>query len=244
MRFVLVGLPRTGTTMFLITLNTLKEFDVYGEIMASDFKSFDPHPQKAIEDFRIKTRNNSFGMSGKGKEEFLDIIYLRSERNKHVGFKFLYPHIIKNMELIEGYINCSKKKLTTIHLKRKNPVKRVISQSLNKYHHYGIGNNNVNAEYILKTIEKFKKTDEIIGKWFNRKRYVDMYYEDLTSDTDANEIDFSKMFDYMGIDLNPIVKVPTKKYGPNKLIDRVGNYDELYEYFKKNAPEYLKYVEE
>lgn len=30
----------------------------------------------------------------------------------------------------------------------------------------------------------------------------------------------------------------------DKLIDRVGNYNELHEYFKKNAPEYLKYVEE
>ena len=77
-----------------------------------------------------------------------------------------------------------------------------------------------------------------------RNKYMKMYYEDFTNDSNANEVNFTEAFKFFGLDINPIVKVPTKKFGPDKLKDRVKNYNKLHEYFEKNAPEYLKYVEE
>ena len=45
--------------MFLVTLNTLKEFDVYGELLGMHKKNPIPHPQKHIEKQRVKTFNAS-----------------------------------------------------------------------------------------------------------------------------------------------------------------------------------------
>jgi len=240
MKFVIVGAPRTGTTMFLVTLNTLEQFDVYGELLGMHNKNPVPHPQKYIEDQRVKTFNAASKKNNMNMNKFLNFIF---NNKKHVGFKLLYQHAIRLPQAVK-YIQNPENNIYSVHLKRKNPVKRAISGRLNKFHHYGTGNNSVNPRGVLKSTKDGEKWDRHIYKMFGGDKYMSMYFEDFTKDTNADVMDFTEVFDFFGLDINPMVKVPTKKYGPDKLIDRVGNYGELYNYFKKNAPEYLKYVEE
>ena len=240
MKFVVIGAPRTGTTMFLITLNTLKEFETYGEVLVMNRKNPVPHPQKHIENFRKRTFEASTKRGGGDMREFVKWLFTTGE---NVGFKFLYQHAIR-MPQVVNYIRNPKNNIYKVHLRRKNPVKRAISGRLNKYHHYGKGNNSVNPQGVLKSVNESRKWDEKLVKMFSGDKYMDLYFEDFTKDTNANIIDFTEVFEFFGLDINPMVKVPTKKYGPDKLKDRVGNYGALYKYFKQNAPEYLKYVEE
>lgn len=240
MNFVVVGAPRTGTTMFLVTLNTLKEFDTYGELLAVVGKNPVPHPQQHIENFRQRTFKASTKKSKSNIENFLNWIFNTGD---NVGFKFLYQHAIRMPQEVK-YIRNPKNNIYKVHLKRRNPVKRVVSDLLNRHHHYGEGTNIVKPNVVLNFVNNSKKWDDKLLNMIGGEKYMDMYFEDFTNDTNISTLDFTKFFDFVGMDINPLVEVPTKKYGPNKLIDRVGNYDELYEYFKKNAPEYLKYVEE
>jgi len=237
MKFVVVGAPRTGTTMFLATLNTLEDFNTYSEPLATS-KRKKPHPQKSLEYFRIKDYKANLKMKELGMNNFLNWLY---NTGNHVGFKILYQHIDRFPNAVR-YVN--KNEVYKVHLIRKNPVKRAISGRLNKFHHYGTGNNSVNPRGVLKSTKDGEKWDRHIYKMFGGDKYMSMYFEDFTKDTNADVMDFTEVFDFFGLDINPMVKVPTKKYGPDKLIDRVGNYGELHKYFKKNAPEYLKYVEE
>ena len=238
MKFVVVGAPRTGTTMFLVTLNTLEQFDVYGELLGTYRKNPVQHPQKHIEDQRVRTYNVARKREGITTDKFLDSIF---DNKKHVGFKILYQHTERFPDAVK-YIN--NQNIYKVHLLRFNPVKRVVSGFLNRYHHYGEGTNEVKPNVVLNSVKMGQKWDEKLYEMFGKNRYMRMYYEDFTKDSNTDVMDFTEVFNFFGIDVNPMVKVPTKKYGPDKLIDRVGNYGELYNYFKKNAPEYLKYVEE
>jgi hypothetical protein len=189
---------------------------------------------------REKTLKASAQISGMRTKKFLDWLYSTGE---NVGFKFLYQHVMRFRKDV-GYFNNEKNNIYKVHLKRKNPIKRAVSGRLNKYHHYGTGNNSVKPEGILKSIKKAESWDRELFTMFGKDKYMQIYYEDFTSDTNADSLDFTEVFKFFGVDINPIVKVPTKKYGPDKLIDRVGNYSQLYKFFEKNASEYLKYMEE
>lgn len=240
MKFVVIGAPRTGTTMFLITLNTLKEFDTYGEVLAMNRKNPVPHPQIHIENFRKRTFKAGIGKSDSNMIGFLNQLF---SSGINVGFKFLYQHAT-NMPQVVNYIKNPKNDVYKVHLKRKNPVKRVVSGLLNRHHHYGEGTSIVKPNVVLNGVKRGEKWDDQLFKMFGGEKYMDMYFEDFTKDTNTSKLDFTEVFDFFGLNINPMVKVPTKKYGPDKLKDRVGNYGALHKYFKQNAPEYLKYVEE
>jgi len=237
-KFVVTGAPRTGTTMFLIALDTVENFNVYGEVLVATSKNPTKHPQAAVENFRIKNVKTMQKRTSKTMEQFVEWLYKTGD---NVGFKFLYQHAERFPD-VRKYIK--RDEIYKIHLMRKNPVKRMVSGLLNRYHHYGEGTNNVKPPVVLAGIKRAEGWDRKLERMFQCERYMKMYYEDLTKDTNTNILDFTEVFNFFGVSDNPMVKVPTKKYGPDKLIDRVGNYDKLYEYFKKEAPEYLKYVEE
>lgn len=239
MRFVVTGAPRTGTTMFLVSLNTIKNFNVYGEVLVATHKNPVKHPQTAIENFRIKNVKAMQKRKSNTMREFVKWLYTTGD---NVGFKFLYQHMERFPD-VKNYIR-KESEIYKIHLMRKNPVKRVISDLLNRYHHYGEGTNNVKPPVVLAGIKRGEEWDRKIERIFQCKRYMKIYYEDLTNDMNVGEMDLTEIFGFLGVDMNPIIKVPTKKYGPDKLSERVANYNELYKYFESKAPEYLKYIKE
>lgn len=239
--FVIVSLPRTGTTMLCIALNKLSGFNVYGEILVnkSNHMVIKKHPQEAIEEFRQKNKPKNFYSFLSKKYNFTDNEYplkkiINSDINDYlnsiyaeegnVGFKLLHPHI-ERLPYVISYIKNNDIKV--IHLYRENGLKQIISALTNIYMHEYNGKKKMelNEKVIDKLPEKLKineEKDKRISELFSKsKNYIKMSYEDMTYDNNAEMINVSKISDILEIPSK--IKSYTKKYGPKEIKDRIVN---------------------
>jgi len=238
MNFVIVSLPRTGTTMLCIALNNLDGFNVYGEILTNKMNHMiiKTHPQKSIEDFRQKNRpknlynflSKKYNFTGteyplknitkKDIYEYLDGIY---EEDGIVGFKLLHPHI-KRLPQVVNYIN--DRKIKVVHLYREDREKQIISAYTNQFMHKHDGKKKMElGENQIKQIDQKiinnKNKDKEIESLFSNS--IKLSYEDMTNDVNAEIINTKNISNFLNIPDK--IKSYTKKYGPSEIKDRVKN---------------------
>jgi hypothetical protein len=221
--------------MVVNTLNSLPDFNVYGELFVktkSTGKSF-THEQKVQQDMVRRYHRNSYKMNTfPNIDTFLDNIY---ERGKNVGFKLLHPHLRKRpageAEQIISYINNND--IFKIMMWRENRLKRVLSNVTNRKK----GKVFADPAVMVRGITKGLAYDKELMEWFGNGKFIRISYEELTGDRNADVLDLS----FLGIKKK--VEVPLKKYGSHKMRDRISNYDELKKYIEKNTPEYARWLE-
>ena len=130
-KFVIIAQPRTGTSMLVNTLNTLPNFNVYGELFVrAKNMLMNPvdHPQEVQREMVLRYIRNSYDLSGKSVRDFLISIY---NQPGYVGFKLLFPHLKRKFgSNIIKYIQDNN--IYKILLYRKNKIKQVISAQTNK----------------------------------------------------------------------------------------------------------------
>jgi len=239
--FVIVSLPRTGTTMLCIALDYLEGFNVYGEILVhkANHMVIKKHPQKAIEKLRQKNKpknlysflskkynfkGNEYPLKDVKKKdiyEYLDDIY---SENGIVGFKLLYPHFDR-LPYVISYIK--DRNLAVIHLYREDGLKQIISALTNVHMHKYDGKKKMELNDL--TISKFKKdlkdnyikNEKIKDLFSSMKNYLSMSYEDMTNDDHTDLVNVSKINNFFNIP--PFIKSYTKKYGPKEIKDRISN---------------------
>ena len=243
--FVIVSLPRTGTTMLCIALDRLKGFNVYGEILVN--RAFHmvikTHPQEAIEALRQKNQpKNLYQFLSKrynftDKEfplrritngdidDYLDGIF--SEAG-NVGFKLLYPHMDRTPHVISYIRN---RDLRIVHLYREDHLKQVISAFTNQHMHKHDGKkkmvlSDAEIKAIPNMIKDIQDKDKRLQDLFSgHNRYAKISYEDMTSDSDSDVINTGSISSLL--DIPKVISSYTKKYGPTDIKDRIENWEDI-----------------
>lgn len=235
--FVIIGTPRTGTTMLVNTLNNAKGFTVLGEIctpkigMNVQQKHWDDIVQKQREQrvkYHITTwmKENKYDQINKQVVfEYFDHIY---SLNNNVGYKLLYPHMHKIPYSVE-YIK--EKNIKCIHLFREKKLKQAVSLQKKKINKWS-GKFVADIGSLRNKIQKLNEQEKWIENEFNDQTYMRLSYETLTNDEYISELPKvaqSAIFDFLGIKENRGVplEVFTKRNAPPKLKDRLKNYDKV-----------------
>lgn len=248
MRFIIMGLPKTGKTMLVHTLNRINGFRVLGEIFNTRDRSpnMPVHPQKIIEDMRIRDQKNNLHTwyckrynikkydvtediqkhdVYKLMDEFLnDMIFLP---DLHCGFKLHHHHIELTPQLKDWIIDNN---ISIIHCDRDNKIKQAIA---------AIGNRARGKKFYAKPedTEKLmidnKRRFIELRDWFKGKvPYMYIKYETLTGDTDSNMINISSIKAFFKVHMPLRMNVLTRKNTKDKVSENLINYDEFYDYFK------------
>ena len=227
-KFVIIAQPRTGTSMLVNTLNTLPNFNVYGELFVrAKNMLMNPvdHPQEVQREMVLRYIRNSYDLSGKSVRDFLISIY---NQPGYVGFKLLFPHLKRKFgSNIIKYIQDNN--IYKILLYRKNKIKQVISAQTNKKTEKVKVDVRQVVDKIKFLIQEQKQYDAV----FANGNFIKVSYEDLTGNKNIKELDLS----LLGFD--GIVDVPLRKYRDNKLSRNVLNFDEL----KKAVSEFKEWID-
>jgi hypothetical protein len=243
MKFVVVGLPKTGKTMICDSLDKLDGFTVYDEIFTARMghgKAPD-HPLKFMNDMRKRKKKNCFVKwyqkhhntdvmnikklaEPKDIEGFLDHTFSKDE---NVGFKLHHHHII-TLRYILRYLRDNNIKI--IHTYRRNKLKQAIAVLGNRKR---ITINKEKFKLKLNSIEKkikeFETRNIQLIEWFdnNNYDYMKIVYEDLTGDKHINEMDVREIKEFLGVDIPDVIPVRTKKNTFTKVKDNLINYKEI-----------------
>lgn len=243
MKFIVVGLPKTGKTMVCDCLNSLDDFTVYDEIFVSHLGkgNMPDHPLEFMNDIRKRNRRNCFVLWYQKKyntsirditklatrddiDEYLDYIF---SKNKHIGFK-LHHHHIEVFPYILEYIK--NKKIKIIHTDREDKIKQAVAILGNRYRITHTKKKiELETEAVQRCIDDINWRTEQLFKWFN---CLKLTYENMTNDKHINELDVSIIKEYLGIDMPTIIKVRTVKNTFSNIEDNVTNYKELNELSK------------
>jgi len=235
--FVIIGTPRTGTTMLVNTLNNAKEFTVLGEIctpkigMNVQQKHWDDVVQEQREQrvkYHITTwmKENKYNKINKSVVfEYFDHIY---SLNNNVGYKLLYPHMHKISYSVE-YIK--EKNIKCIHLFREKKLKQAVSLQKKKINKWS-GKFIADIGSLKNKIKNLNEQEKWIENEFKNQTYMRLSYETLTNDEYISELPkvvHSTIFDFLDIKGNrdTQLEVFTKRNAPSKLEDRLINYDEV-----------------
>jgi hypothetical protein len=229
-KFVIVGLPRSGSSMIVNTLNQLEDFNVYGEIFSKFSKNTQiNHPQKIQFDMIKRNKINSFDLSKYNMvKDYLDNLY-NGDRN--TGFKLLYPNIKRSFgkQIIDYIINNN---IYVIFLCRENKINQFVSKITNKK----IGKVYIDPEELIKGVSILEKKESELSNMFtviNKK----VIYEEITENKDIKLLNLNKLFP-----INREVEVTLRKYRSNNLFDNISNYNEVIKSIEKNAKYMIKWL--
>ena len=249
MRIVIIAQPRTGTSMLVNALNTLDDFNVYGELFARvqtmNYLA-NPHLQEVQDEMIKRFIRNSYDLSGKKSvDDFLDYIYkVRKYKNMdwqndlNTGFKLLSPHLNRNEGIkIIDYINNND--IYKVILYRENKLKQAISAMTNKIE----GNIHIdNVEFLMTKVKFLIREENRMDEIFANGKYVKKSYESLTGERDVKELDMHWLWNLLEYSRDPIIKVPLRKYRPNKVMDNISNFGTLASHIKNKEPQFLDWL--
>jgi len=241
--FVIIGTPRTGTTMLVNTLNNAQNFTVLGEIctpkIGMDIKK--KHWDDVVQEQRkkrikyhittwMKKNNKGDTINKLIVFEYLDHIF---SLDKNVGFKLLYPHMQKIPSVVK-YIK--QRNIKCIHLFREKKLKQAVSLQKKKVNKWS-GKFNVNINSLKNRVEKLNEQEKWIEDTFENHPCIRLSYENITNDEYISVLPNNiqkDIFNFLDIkeNLDIPLKVFTKRNAPSRLKDRLKNYDEVMKNFK------------
>lgn len=266
MNFIILGLPKTGKTMLVNTLDRLDGFRVLGEIFVTRGgpTNMPDHPMKLINEMRERDKRNNFH-TWWHKTRYPDGVgYLKGTLNDitnfvtqadvygfldefftsdiNCGFK-LHQHHIESVPYIKGYIKTDPN-IKILHCNRRNKVKQALA---------AIGNRARGAKFkaggkgTLGVIKDYQKRTTDLYRWFREgpNPYKEIFYEDMTGDTNIEKLDLRPIKEFFEEDwclnIPESIEILTKKNTQNKVSENLLNYDEFVEFFR--GTEYFEMID-
>ena len=235
-RFVIIGAPRTGSTLLVRTLNSLDGFCCHGELLGTDnvrgyedsvdLLTISDVERKARSQRLLEKRNsNPVGFV----EQALAFDY------PAVGFKALYnaflnPRWSEVITFLQG-----EHAIRFIHLRRNNDLRRFISEQIllqGGPNHSAAGGKSdvslkvhVNIDLFLLARERLQLQSCELEKLLSGKSILEVSYEALAADT---SITVAQVGHFLGLEFAPSDIHPAlTKVGATDLRDSVSNYQEL-----------------
>ena len=257
MRFLILGLPKTGKTMLVNTLNRLPGFKVLGEILNTrgPNPNMPDHPQKVIQDMRVIDSINNLHtwyyekyafhhlpyihdivdhLTNDDIDAFMETIYVK---DRHCAFKCHHHHIEMLPYLLTWLLE--RKDIKIIHCNRKNKIKQALA---------AIGNRargdrfEADPQSTVNLINDNAQRLAQLRNWFaGQPFYQEFMYEDMTGDTNIDKINLKSFKEFLGVDMPDEIDILTKKNTRNKVSENLINYDEFVDFFKKT--DYMVWID-
>jgi LPS sulfotransferase NodH len=238
-RFVIVGAPRTGSTLLVKTLNTLEGLRCHGELLGPENvrgyeDGFDlENADKAARDARslrlLQARNS----------DPVGFIQRALEGNEGaIGFKALYAAFLDARweAVVASLLYDSATRF--IHLRRSNGLRRFVSEQIllaGGANHSGAGGRGDVALQVHIDIDAFLQREaelaaqaQALVALLSQQKLLEISYEQLSADTAGT---VNRVAAFLGQPGAPAgVKPALKKVGAADLRDTVSNYQELLEH--------------
>ena len=237
-KFVIVGAPRTGSTLMVRTLNTINGVICHGELLQDLVRGlqdgFEPilatEAQRQQRMQRLVTlRNND------------PVGFVQRALDSHsgvTGMKVLYKAFLNpDWSPVIEYIN-NREDLRYVHIRRTNGLRRYISESIKNAGgpiHSGVVGRSDKATAVHVDIDMFqqsqsiiKQQDESVTACIANRPVLDISYEQLCSSFRKT---MSEVCHYLGIEIDvSSIEPALQKVGEKNLRMAVNNYDELIEH--------------
>ena len=234
-KFVIVGAPRTGSTLLVKTLNSLDGICCHGELLADIVRGYEDgfDPIAASKSARDERASRLLQQRDQDPPGF--ILDALTSANAATGFKALYSSLSNPRwrEVMQSLLAIQDIKF--VHLTRHNSLRRYISdqimQSGGPNHSAAGGKSEQKIKVHIDIDDYFRITREIeaegkqILSLLQGKDVLGISYEQLSADTPAT---VAKVCQFLGLavvssDITPALK----KVGAANLGDSVSNYQDL-----------------
>jgi len=235
-KFVIVGAPRTGSTLLVKTLNNVDGVCCHGELLGPENvrgyeDGFDlvnaSKSEREQRTQRLLLDRNTYPVS------FID----RALTSAHTatGFKALYSAFLRpQWHEVIAFLQTIPD-IRFIHLTRKNSLRRFISEQIlleGGPNHSGAGGKSEIPIKVYVDIDAFMhKSSQIeaqrmeLSALLSKQRVLDITYEELSAATAAT---VARVCRFIGLTILPSAIEPAlHKVGATDLSDSVSNYQEL-----------------
>lgn len=241
-KFVIITLPRSGSTVLVKTLDKHPKIFCAGELFYFHGKIYHPECQFPFWKIRILGNKMNYLLNFPNVilrlKRFMDnFFYKQKTEYKAVGFKMMYQHILY-MPGIMSYLK--KNKVKVILLTRKNILRNVLSDM--KARESGVYHNEQGSDqHAFKKLhvdlqllsEKMKETE----KWAKK-------LESIATDMKCLKIDYAdfvhweemtnNIFDFLEVSKAQI-QPATEKLNPPALENMIDNFEEVKNWTMKNG---------
>jgi LPS sulfotransferase NodH len=237
-KFVIVGAPRTGSTLLVRTLNNINGILCHGELLQDKVRGFEDgfEPINSTQAQRDERMQRLVTQRNQDPVSFVQRALDSS--SQATGMKVLYSALLNPMwaPVIE-YIN-SLDNLCYTHIRRRNTLRRYISESIMNAGgpiHSGIGGRSKRATSVHIDVNAFLKSQSGIDRQDASvvantagNPVLDISYEQLSSNFRDT---MAQVCQYIGLDIDASSFKPAlQKVGESDLRNAVSNYDELFEH--------------
>jgi LPS sulfotransferase NodH len=237
-KFIVYGIPRTGSNFFISQLNAHPQILCHYEIF---------HPEKIYYGFSDKQINyDNFKKSWDMKKRdntpdlFLNDLFQIHQREEVIGYNIFPSH--NNYILKNSLMDKNQKKIV---LKRKNILKTFISREIalktKSWSSVSQDKSGKNIEkkiyfeedellsYLLRTFNYYNYIETLLG--VTQQNYLVIYYEDLIGERDYT---LNKVFDFLGVQKKKIDnKSKFVKQNPEGLDALIENYQYLNQFISE-----------
>ncbi len=235
-KFVIVGAPRTGSTLLVKTINNLNGVCCHGELLGPEHvrgyeDGFDL--VKASKSEREARTQRLLLERNTDPVDFIDRILAAD--HTATGFKALYSAFLDpRWREVVAFLQTTPA-IKFIHLTRKNTLRRYISEQIlleGGPNHSGAGGKSdmlikvrVDIDAFLRRSSQIAAEGNEISSLLAKQTVLDITYEELSADTAAT---VARVCEFLALANNPAdIKPALNKVGAANLSDAVSNYQEL-----------------
>ncbi|WP_212525592.1 Stf0 family sulfotransferase [Actibacterium sp. MT2.3-13A] len=226
-RFVIMGLPRSGTTYLMTLLNAHRDIYCSGE-------QFNPHaiigPRDRNDRLKAITRRDREAVP------FMNSFFARHEAEGYarVGFKFMIGHNIRVLRRLEQDTG-----ITLIYVHRKNKLAQVSSlikaaQSQKWAQHRADSHVSrkikAGPRQISHRWHEYATFDHLFMPWFEARPHHKIALEYREMFAPGFE---ARICDFLGVAPDPGMKSPLVKQGSNRILDRFEEPEKIEAYFRE-----------
>ncbi|MGH1413609.1 MAG: Stf0 family sulfotransferase [Pelagimonas sp.] len=227
-RFVILGLPRSGTTYLMTLLNAHPQIFCTGE-------QFNPKAVVGLSGDRDESFERVVADRDANPVTFLEEIFQRPQpaRVDWTGFKFMLGHNIAAFRALEADPD-----ITLIHVWRENRLAQVTSlikavqsqkwvQSKEDHEHVA-RKIDATPRQISQRWHENAMTDYLFTSWLAHQphRHISLEYRELFA-PEFND----RICDFLGVESDPAMQSPLVKQGINTILDRFEEPRAIKHYF-------------
>lgn len=235
MKFVIVGPPRSGTTLLVRTLNQVQGVLCHGELLGDLVSGLQDgfEPLYHTEAEREERMQRLLAQRNKDQVGFMQRAL--NFPAKAVGMKVLYKTFLNPMwDPAITYLS-SQDEFSYIHIRRRNALRRYISESVVKAGgpiHSGPGGRrdmarpvHIDVHAFLESQSALSEQEAAVMAIITGKSVLNLAYEQLSSDFAGT---ITQVCRYIGLDITGhSIEPALQKIGARDLRNVVSNYDEL-----------------
>jgi LPS sulfotransferase NodH len=242
-RYVVLSSARSGSNMLKSLLDAHPQVECLGEIFNP---VYGPGYKKWVQKSRVRHILNKYARNY-CVESYLDSLFTKNpQRNspRALGFKVMYPGQFNRCSLFPYYWQEHEFKI--VRLTRRNLLRRYLSGRIaclenvwSAPEHRGKQVTiKLDIDDLIRSIHRMETINMSIDALANEFQNVMVDYEQLVADRTPA---MRRIFEFIGVSATEAehIKSGTARQNPDKLIDLIQNYDEVYEALENTPYEWF-----